>query len=207
MILQRYVLLAAFLASSSLPAAPRKVVSLTNTEGITIQAEIVSVVRSKEKTAWLCFRKPNGRDLFLYPFSSLSRSSLDVLSTTYQGNDLIVADGLTGPQLDMVEEYLAADPRERLVLELRDAQKKERLLEREWKRLQDQTWQIQQQLVRIQDPAQKQRASALFKESLRARDRVGKQLVLFQAKIRRMEERIALLQKIGIPIETDPFAE
>ncbi|MBC2600595.1 hypothetical protein [Puniceicoccus vermicola] len=207
MITKRLVFLTLILGISGLTAAPRKVVSITNTEGVTIEAEIISVVRSKNDVSWLCFRKPKGKDFYLYPFASLTRSSLDLLSTTFQGNELVVVDGLTGPQLDMLDEYLAASPRERLVLEVQDARKRERLLSREWKRLQNQTWQIQQQLAGIQDPQHRVRVAALFQQSLRARDRTGKRLVLLQAEIRRMEERIDLLKSMGVPIEDDPFAD
>ena len=195
------------LNASSLSVNQRKTVAITNIEGITINAEVLSVVRSSKDSSWLCFRKPDGKDLFLYPFSQISKESLLLLSETFAGNGLLVADGLTGPQLDVLAEYLAADPRERLLIELRQARKTERLLAREWKRLQDQTWKLQQQLAAVTDPNFRPTAIRAFQNSLRARDRVGKKLVLLQAEIRRMEERIELLQRIGVPIEDDIFAD
>lgn len=193
----------AVLLSAALPAREIEPIPITNVDGVTIEAEVLSVVRNEKNDSWLCFRIPDGEDLFLYPFSRISRTSLDLLSATFAGESgqLLVADGLTGHQIDLLEEYLAAGPREQLLIELREARRIERLLSREWKRLQDQTWQIQQQLAGIKDPDQKIRVTQLFQTSLAARDRTGKQLVLLQAKIRRIEERIDLLRRIGAPLE------
>ncbi len=200
-------MLLCFLTIESLSGAPREIVTITNQEGVSIEAEVLSVVETTDRSRFLCFRKPKGKDIYLYPFTSLNRQSLEYLSVTFKGSGLVVADGLTGPQLDMLEEYLAASPRERLVLELRDARKTEALLEREWSRLQAQTNRLQMQLAQAKDPTQRAHIQNLFRQSLRARDRTGKQLVLLQAEIRRMEDRIEFLKKMGIPIEDDPFAE
>tara|TARA_R100000027_G_scaffold54802_2_gene43881 strand:+ start:2143 stop:2763 length:621 start_codon:yes stop_codon:yes gene_type:complete len=202
-----FLVLLCFLTIESLSGAPREIVTITNQEGVSIEAEVLSVVETTDRSRFLCFRKPKGKDIYLYPFTSLNRQSLEYLSVTFKGSGLVVADGLTGPQLDMLEEYLAASPRERLVLELRDARKTEALLEREWSRLQAQTNRLQMQLAQAKDPTQRAHIQNLFRQSLRARDRTGKQLVLLQAEIRRMEDRIEFLKKMGIPIEDDPFAE
>lgn len=204
---KRFLVLLLFLATGFLHGAPREIVTITNQEGVSIEAEILSVVQTEDRSRFLCFRKPKGKDIYLYPFTSLTRQSLDLLSVTFKGGSLIVADGLTGNQLDTLEEYLDASPRERLVLELRDARKTENLLKREWTRLQEQTNRLQIQLAEARDPAQRARLQELFRTSLRARDRTGKQLVLLQAEIRRLEDRIEFLQKMGIPIEDDPFAD
>jgi len=189
----------------------RDLIPITNLEGATVEAHVFSVVRTEDQRAWICFRKAGDRQLFLYPFSQLSRSTLDLLSETFAGearDQLIVADGLTGRQIEILEQYLAADPREQLILQLREARRAEIRLSREWKRLQDQTWQVQKQLAQIQDPNLRAPANRAFQASLHARDRTGKQLVLLQAEIRRMEGRVDFLRRVGVPIgEKDFFAE
>jgi|GEM_PF-6041452 hypothetical protein len=182
---------------------------IENTEGVVINVEIVSVIRSEQKNqSWLCFRKPKDPHLYLYPFTSLSTSSLERLSAFYSDKSgLVVVNNATGPQLDVLTKYLKAGPRERLVIELREKRKIERLLEREWKRLQDQTWELQKNLAAAKTAEQRQLIGPLFQTSLRARDRTGKQLVLVQRDIRVLLERIALLRSMGVEIEDNPFEE
>lgn len=180
-------------------------VPIENAEGKVVEAEVVSVLRVDRKESWLCFRLPEKERLYLYPFSSLSRQTVTRLSGLHGRGGILVADGMTGEQLGFLEEYLEAGPRERLVLELREARKKERLLSREWERLQKQTWQLQQQVARTRDPVHRQRVEDLFRQSLAARDRTGKQLSLCRADIRRMEERIVLLRRMGVEVEDNPF--
>jgi len=172
-----------------------------------VEGEVVSVVRVDRKESWLCFRLAENERLYLYPFSSLSRRTITRLSGLHGSGDILVADGVSGDQLDFLEEYLEAGPRKKLILELREARKKERLLAREWERLQKQTWELQQQVARTPDATHRQRITGLFRQSLNARDRTGKQLALCRAGIRRMEERIALLREMGVVLEDDPFSD
>ncbi|MEM0965390.1 MAG: hypothetical protein AAGJ81_04450 [Verrucomicrobiota bacterium] len=205
----RGVILLLFLPAILLGKA-KSVVELENLDGAIIEAEIISVVEVERQGSFLCFRKPDSKHIFLYPFTSLSKASLAHLSSLHtrgNGSKFLVADGVTGRQLDVIEEYLDAEPRERLVIELRELRKKESFLAREWKRLQQQTFQLQQSLAGARTPEQRARIRPLFQESLRARDRTGKQLVLVQRDIARLEERIALLKSIGVDIPDDPFAD
>lgn len=189
-------------AQASAPERP--VIAIESQEGSVIEAEVVSVLRQKDThSSWLCFRKPGEDRLFLYPFASLSEASLTRLSTLYSGGDgFLFADGITSDQLDFLEEYLAAGPRERLFLELIELEKDERKLEREWERLRDQTWRVQQQLAAATPEMQKRIAPA-FRRSLAARDSTRRQLVLLQAKIRRLESRIETLRNLGVPMDND----
>ncbi len=206
-------LLLPFLSSSSLVFSQQTrsekeesvILEIENTQGIVLEAEVLSIIRVHSRASWLCFRPTDQDRLYLYPFSSLAPRTLDRLEAVYSGSGLLVADGVTPGQLDFLEKYLAAGPREKLVLEVREARKKERLLEREWKRLQDQTWRLQQQVARTRDAELRKRNAVFFQRSLAARDRVGKQLVLCRAEIRRMQERIELLRNMGVEIEDDPF--
>lgn len=181
------------------------ILPIENRDGLVLEAEILSVIRVDRKTSWLCFRPTKKDRLYLYPFSSLSKSTLTRLSGVYSGSGLLVVDGATSEELDFLNDYLAAGPRERLLLEIREARKKERLLEREWERLQDQTWTLQQQVARTEDPELRARNEAVFRQSLAARDRVGKQLALCRAEIRRMEKRIEVLRRMGVDIEDNVF--
>lgn len=182
----------------------RPVISLENREGLTIEAEVVSVLRAERKGgSWLCFRKPGEDRLFLYPFAALSESSLTRLSAIHStGSGLFIADGVTGEQIDFLEEYLAAGPRERLRLERSELKKDERKLEREWERMRDQAWRLQQQLAAA-SPEMRDPIASGFRKSLAARDRARKQLVLLQAAIRRLEARIETLRELGVPMDDD----
>ncbi len=179
-------------------------VVLENREGVALEARVLSVIRMEESDGlWVCFQPLEKDRLFLYPSSFLSEATVTRLSTLAEGGNLLVADGVSAWQLDFLERYLEAGPRERLALELREARKKENLLEREWKRLQGQTWELQQQVVRTRDAEHRKRVEALFRQSLEARDRVGKQYVLCQATIRRLEERIETLRGMGVEIDME----
>jgi len=180
---------------------------IENLDGAVLEAEVMSIVRTEEKRSWLFFRAVEKERFFLYPFSSLSVDTLGTLSNIYETNGLLVADGVTSAQLEILEKYISADPRERLLLKLREARKKERFLNREWERLQKQTWQLQQDLARTTDPVVRKNVASAFQNSLRARDRVGKQLSLCRVEIRRMEENLSLLRRMGVDIEEDLFGE
>jgi len=194
-------------------AAPEKraedgpiVVEIENTEGLTLKAEIVSVIRVNPSRSLLCFRPLSKDRLFLYPFTSLSPATLTRLSGIHSQSGLVVVDGATSEELGFLNKYLAAGPRGKLLLELGEARKKERLLEREWKRLQEQTWTLQQQVARTKDPELRARNAIFFQKCLMTRNRAGKRLSLCRVKIRRMEERIAVLRRMGVDIEDDVFA-
>jgi hypothetical protein len=180
---------------------------LENREGLVLEAEVFSLLRNEKDGAWVCFRRPKSDRLFLYPLAFLSDATVSRVAAAGEDGKLVVADGLTARQLEFLGDYLEADPRERLLLGLREARQRERRLAREWRRLQEQTWRVQKQLAAAEDPGLRQRIEPLFRKSLEARDRAGRELARLRAERKRTEDRLEKLRALGVPLEIDPFAD
>jgi len=176
--------------------ADEKWISVVNEEGQELKIQPLSLLHTEEDDTWVCFRLPQSQRWYLYPLDKLTPASrVSVVSAGEKGY-LLVADNITGEDLDFLEEYLRAEPRERLRLRQVELIRRKRELSRQTDQIREQTNRLQMQVAQTTDPVLRQRLMDVFQRSLRDRDRYSRQLGLVQAELDRLRRNEDRLQRL-----------